>query len=568
MSESITKQAANARARADLAAARADELSARLKIDAFTRLRKQMRDGAARVGTPRRGGSGRGGALMASGSYGANGRGAGTKRTTRTTVTRGGSADYHLDAITLRDLRRDSSHAYRTNPAAALIVETLVDHVVGDGVSFLPQHADKGFNDAKKKLMLEWAGNAGGKLGAGYCDARGPGGEPLDTRLAQIVRDLCTDGAALEVFTESAALAAVEAERFTSPQGPYALPQLVPGKDGWVNGVHVGGNGELLEIGVGNFGPDGSSAYIGGGKDLQIYSLVDGSAMLLRSPIGTKRNQVMGEPAVARILDRLDRLDAIDDAVLENFRIVASLTAIITSPNPAAVTASWAGQDLARASEAGSSGSGTDAIRDIEAGMINVAGAGTDLKQMQAVQPSAQYNPYMMYQMGICAAYIGCPWILALMDGSVSNYSGFRAAMSLGYKRFYKWREMLSRYLHWIEKQLTARWISEGKLALVADWDTPSTIQWPPMPVLDPKSEIEAGSMAVEAKIKSRKEVILEITGRSIADVDREIEEEGGGEGSSPQSAQSAQRDAGEEVVGGRMGGLAKLNGTLNGVHH
>ncbi len=457
----------------------------------------------------------------------------------------GGSADYHLDAQTLRMLRRESQQTLRTDPMARVLVRCLQIMVVGDGPSIVPKTKNPEFNQKKKKLFEAWAENEPSFEGRPLepCDARcgngpdldggGPGaGLTLDERLSTLVKGACCDGTIIDAFTPEGSLSMIEAERLTGPRGPGAQNRFERGEGGggWVNGIELDGEGRFIRAGIGTWSAEGSVVRFGE-SDLGFADLRDGSAFLLNNPLDPWPNATVGEPALAAIIDRLDHTEDYDWSVREAARIHACLTAIITSDNPQSMYENMPGLNTQRPDITGGGGTQvgtTDTQKEIVAGTMINAGTSTRVTPMQATQPAAQYEGFLRWQYGVAAADLGVALLLALMDPTGTNYSGFRAMLALAWRNFRKWLRVLKKYLRFIERFKTAQWIREKRLPPVQDWDAPSDWIFPPMPMLDPVDEVNAQKAAVDAGFKTRDQAIAELFGGSATDVDaaRKVEKD------------------------------------------
>ena len=167
------------RSRADLSEQRLRLEKSEAQRRLIARLRKKA--GAS--------GAGRGTFRAARGSYNTARGGTGKGRFRTTERHRGGSADFHLDPASLREMRTDSQAALRQYLLARIIVNTLVRMVVGSGPTLKPQTKDKAFNAKKLALLRAWFANdfeearrlgyTGSREGWG-CDVRGLcGGDAL-----------------------------------------------------------------------------------------------------------------------------------------------------------------------------------------------------------------------------------------------------------------------------------------------------------------------------------------------------------------------------------------------------
>jgi len=573
-------QVAAAESRARIAEARARERAANLRAGVIGEQERSL----ARLRETGRSSRGANNPASYAGSY----RAAGRSRTRHDAGrAMGGSADAHLDPATHDRLRRDSQELLRNEPAARAIVRCAANMIVGTGPVLQPMTQNKGFNEKVAELWWNWCNNSDID-GSGMCDLRG------QDSFAEILNIVCRakfdDGDQLVIKTDAngGSLQLVESERLVSPMGRGARNTFTPGEGGMMSGVELDAETRPIRYHIARYDSSGMMRYTGG-----TISIDAEHAILAVNTHMRRANQVRGEPALAAAIEWFDKLSMLDEAVLEAFRVAACFSAIVTSPNPGLEQQAWAGETVARP---GDPVTGGDHEIEMEPGMVKFTGLQGELKQMTPQHPSTQYESFVMMHLAAIGADIGVPVLLAYMDASKSNFSGFRAALALAFRGFNSHRAATaSREVSPIFRWKVAGWIRSGALPFVEDWHRHDW-NWPPAPVLDPKLEVEAQALAVEKLLKTRKQAVAELHGGDIEDlykqrkIEKDTEDEmglapnvgGGGPWGLPKQEpgkaasdedegragdQEADEPAGAARDRAERNGFAHANGWLNGRH-
>lgn len=558
MSSTTTDRAKRAREDADVAESRARkaqakalERSARASMAMASRL-ERMAGSPGPGERARQSMAGLAGVLPPS-MYGSSYPATQRPRTRAAQIVRGGAPDAHLDEYSLRTLREDSRTLVRSNPVARAMVRQHSDMVVGLGPTLTPRSSSEEFNAKARELWNNrWTNRDVG--GSGMIDIAGLLTGPEMLRC--IAQALLVDGDVLVLKVQNGSRQLVSADRMVSLVGTstttvgggaplglgvssiWSTYAFVPGRGGVVNGLELGPSGEItgfrvadydqagqMVVGAGYSSSWGLLAGMSGltrpGEPQPTYRTIPAQfATFIRNPALLRVGQLRGEPALAAVIERFEQLESIAGSVRLAYHVATCFAAIITSSSPAQRQADWQGLGTAP----------TDPTQvgttPIEPGMMLHVKPGEDVKQVAPQHPSANYRDYVLLEYSSIAVDLGLPWIVVTMDASQSNYSGFRAAIALCYEHVYTRRQSLEdTFVRPDYRWAVSRWIRSGLLPFVPDWDRVD-VTWPPMPNLDPKSEIEAQLLAIGGGLKSRSEGIREISGRDPADVDRERAED------------------------------------------
>lgn len=470
---------------------------------------------------------------------------------------RGGPQWAHADPVTIRTLRRLCQAMVRTNCMASALVGAMQDLVVGAGPQLRAQTTNNGFNTLAETLWHDYAFGDGELCGC-RIDAAGLGS--VATRLRQIVADGLTDGASLDIALDNGSIQSIETERLVSVpratllrlaagedlNAPAARPGMgagmgagmgllspwtgvdsdwVSADGGCVGGMVLDPYGAVEAYVVGSYTGSSASAMYAGTLVHDVTAagaqLVDARAALyVPSWIAARTNLYRPEPALAGVLSRLEQLEALSDSVRGTFYISTLFGIIMTSKNAGQMQAAAPGSLESRdASDPVATASPFQHAVAMEPGMIRWAEQGDQAFQVKPEHPSQQYESYVLTELTQVGAHVGCPILLALGDPRQTNYSGFRAMLSLAWQRFKTCRaEIERRWLARVYARFIRRMIDEGRLVDVPGAETQASWTWPPMPVLDPVAEIDAQSRAVASNLRSRRNAMRQLDGTDFDD--------------------------------------------------
>ena len=132
----------------------------------------------------------------------------------------------------------------------------------------------------------------------------------------------------------------------------------------------------------------------------------------------------------------------------------------------------------------------------------------------------------------ICAD-IGLPLVLSMFNSSDTTYHGFKAEIAVAWRGFFRWIEMLVRLKRKLWRWRIGMAIWDGDLPENPDWDK-IRIGIPPIPMIDPKAELEAAAFGINQSLRTRRDTVSELYGIDIDDLypdiaaERKIERETG----------------------------------------
>lgn len=449
---------------------------------------------------PRSGaGGGRGRRMAFAGSYGTTptrvrdgNRGGGRPR--------GGSPDGHLDDNSLAAIRQASQQMARENPIARAITTRLGDVIVGDGPTCRAKTGDKEWNAKADALFNAWWD----RLDGTGIDIRGLCTGAEITR--QLVDGAAIDGDILVVRVDSTpqgSLQLVEADRIVPPgSGAGAAVSR------FVGGVELDSVGRPVTFHLGNYGPTGYRPAVATER------VPASQCWHLACPIRRRANLTRGEPVLAGVLDRLEQLDGYLEAVEIAVRMAACFAVFVKVENPAITQGLWAGSTVSTGTDRTTSG--TIRETDVEPGTLNFLNPGESIEQTKPEQPGGSHDQYVWSQVQIISADVGLPLVLTMLDFSKVNMSAAKSAVVMAWLNVLRWQDWLrAHFLQPVRLWWTFRAMNAGLIPYHPEWQRHEWTQNPPA-VLDPLSEIQAESLAIDKGLRTRAESLRRLSGADL----------------------------------------------------
>lgn len=440
-----------------------------------------------------------------------------------------GVADQHLDPKSHDDLRTDSQHLFRSSPTARGMIRRLAESVYGgDGPKFQSLCKDATLRKAIEAWYADWSM---GLIGGG-CEIRG------ELNKAEIglqrIETAAVDGDLLGVFTEeeSGTLQLIESQRLGGVYGKGA--EHGGGVANVVSGVAVNKFGRHLAYHVlPNPVTSPASTKIQGKN---VGTWVDaGMARLWTCPLTRRINQTRGEPALAATTPYFEQIDDWLEASLLSARMAAYLAIIVKTDTPSNFHDVLVAQAAAKDPNL-NDGRAANNVQSIwEPGSVLPLKPGESAETMTPNQPAPQLESAIKLTLKIIGCDLGMPLVLTLLDASETNFHGFKAAINNAYRGFKRWQMWSGKAdSEWIIWRLSIA-IASGELERYGwkgkavdandDWWRHKWI-FPPPPMIDARAEIEAAALAVEKKIKSRKDAIAEVYGGDLDELYEQLEYE------------------------------------------
>lgn len=423
---------------------------------------------------------------------------------------RAGSHDQHLDPQSHDYLRRDARKLDRNNALARALVRRHCDAVVGKGFTLRCESADPEWNKVAERFWREW-----------YTTAIDVQGMALGPQFDRIIHDsACVDGDVLILKLDNGQCQLIESDRIRKPGTPLATGHTCPA------GVERDATGRIVAFHVADTA--GPSSYSLGYT--QTRRIPAEFCIFMPSPLHQRVNQTRGEPVLAATIPLLEQLDDLIDASVVAQRLAAYQALVIESEDPAGMQNSLlAGSEAQIPNIDAGTNSGAPGPIHWEPGGAMFLKKGEKVVQVKPEHPGQNFQDQVRMLVRMIGADFGLPLELSMMDSSQANYHGFKAALETAYRGFARWQEWNARMLLNLFRWRIGRAILNDELPLVNNWERASFLP-PSKPVIDPKAELEAHAFAVNQRLKTRKDVIGELTGTDLdehydqfkAEIDRE----------------------------------------------
>jgi len=326
---------------------------------------------------------------------------------------RGGSAQYHLDAITQDALRRDCRDLKRNNSVARALIKRFKDMVAGDGAVVTSTTSNQAWNTEADRLFSGWA-EGRMRMALGHPDVRNR------LNLWQMCRVIAgawlTDGDSLVVFTNTGQIQLIESERIKNPQGKQDDRELQ-------SGVVIDQLGRPLKYHVAQWTRYGSTEF----ETTQVDAA---DAILMPNPMDDDIGLVRGEPALAAAVDRIEQIDN----YIEKTGVAAEIATLfglwIESERPG---------ELQSMFEAGSdqpSRENSNSPREVElhAGEVMFGRPGEKAVQVKPEFPTTTFSEYVLGQLQLVGSDIGLPISIVYYDTKSLSWSNLKAQCAIAFR--------------------------------------------------------------------------------------------------------------------------------------
>lgn len=238
-------------------------------------------------------------------------------------------------------------------------------------------------------------------------------------------------------------------------------------------------------------------------------------------------NQTRGVTALAPIFSVAGMFEDINFAKLVQQQVV-SCFAIFRKRNPVAGGGPLPSTDGYGLPETESTGAGTRYIENIGPGMEIIGGEGEELQGFSPNVPNAEFFTHVKLMLQIIGVNLGLPLCLVLMDGSETNFSGWRGAVDEARKGFRANQTNLQNRLHKPVYEFKVRqWIAEDRaLAAAAKTEGINIFghKWnaPTWQYIDPVKDAQGDALRIQNALTSPRRLHAE-GGRDWEEVADEI---------------------------------------------
>lgn len=389
----------------------------------------------------------------------------------------------------------------RNNPWVAAAVDSLVGNVVGAGIKPHSIHPDRAVRERLQTLWLRWTEQADpGRL----ADAYGLQG--------MAVRAMIESGesfARLKVAPDPGGTVPLEIELLDREQIPSDLHREIGGGARIRAGIEFDSAGRRVACWVLSSRPGDPF----GSLRTEPLRVPAADCLHLFKPLAA--GQLRGITWLAPVLLRLHELDQFEDAALVKAKVAALFTGFITDPD---------------GTVGGLSGTNTGSVLQVgmEPGSLIPLPPGADIRFSTPTE-NESYGPFVKNHLRAIAAGMGLPYELVSGDLEGVTYSSIRAGLI-------EFRRRVEQLQHNVVVHQFCRpvWERFVRLAVLSghlparDFDRDPAAylacEWlpPKFDYVDPKKDVEAEILAIEAGLKSRSQAVSE-RGYDAEQVDAEI---------------------------------------------
>lgn len=414
----------------------------------------------------------------------------------------GGHADFHYrseaDYLRMMEEARDMD---RNDLSVGGIVDRACVNTLQGGFTIDAQTPDPVLNEELEARWSEWSDDSDS------CDVTGERAFADLEWLA--LRHMFVDGDMVALLTEEGAIELVEAHRLRTPTNT---------KKNVVHGVHLDSRRRRLEYWLTKDDIDPRRPLVRVGDTLPFPVRDESGERVLSHIYNPKRaTQTRGVTALAPAFDTTGQLEDIFFAKLVQQQVSSCYT-IFRQREAGAPPPGARGQRGAQETQTLSDGS-VRTIEGIAPGMEIIGAPGETLHGFSPSVPNAEFFPHVKLMLTLVGLNLGLPLILVLMDGSETNFSGWRGAMDQAKLGFRRNQGSLSRKLHRPVWRWKVRgWASEDT-ALLRAWERHGAlffahrVNCPRWPYVQPLDDAKADALRVEEYQTSPRRLQAELGG-------------------------------------------------------
>lgn len=394
----------------------------------------------------------------------------------------------HRDQVSLESLISQAQQLHRNNPIARAIAGGKQALLVGDGPTLTMRSPDPDWNRMVEDRYWTW----------NQRQAVPDGQRTFDQLLAAVPVQWLTDGAAL--FYKLAATG--KAPAMIQPISVARLVSPTRDDERTRGGITTDDFGRPVTYHV---APWSQFGHLDRAK---IADLPAADFIHCASPRNYMPEQMRAEPGFACVQETLEWLYEAGQAVRTAFLLAAEIALFVKSADASLNLRQMIAQGVVGAGEAANT---DEAIAGGEwrRGQVLQGRTGEEIDQIKSEHPNTPYTQYHREIMRDVCAACGVPMSVCiyLFDKS---YSAARAELAIAERHMRMERTALDRLAtasleHWLAWE-----IKSGRIEAVAGWRQ-HTWQWPAVPVLDPKIEIEARAAQLAANLTTRERALTDL---------------------------------------------------------
>lgn len=389
-------------------------------------------------------------------------------------VAMGSAADYHYaiqtDFLRILESARDMD---RNDVIIGALVDRAVTNLIQDGMCVEPETGDEGLDAELRERWKEWAEDPE------LCDAQQEANFADMEALA--CRHMLVDGDIFTLLTDVGALQLIEAHRLRTPTNTTRNV---------VHGVMLDDKRRRVEYWITReiISPLMQIARV---SDIIRYPARDseGYRQVLQIYNPKRVTQTRGVSVFAPIFDAAGMFEDINFAKLVQQQVVSCFA--VFRERELAWRSDDPGQMGTRSTEAMDDGT-TRTLEGISPGMQVKGQPGEKLTGFSPQVPNETFFPHMKLILTLMSINMGLPLVVALLDASETNFSGFRGAVDqarMGWRR--NQNALIGRFHRPVWRYKVRDWLTEDAQMRLAAEKTGVDIfchRWTPpaWPYIDP----------------------------------------------------------------------------------
>lgn len=356
----------------------------------------------------------------------------------------GSNADWHtrvdVDYYTIMEQVRDLD---RNDVVIGQLVTRATANALQDGLSVEPQSGDEGLDAELRGRWAEWSGDPN------QCDVRG---EATFAQLEYLaLRQTLVDGDTLALLLRSGHVQMVEAHRCRRPLSTRLNV---------VHGVLLDDNRKPLEYWLtkDEISPLQQVNLV---SDIRKYPARDrdGHRIVCHVLDPTRVTQTRGFSALVPCVDVAGMFEDANFAMI----VKAQVSSCYTILRERSLEFEGTNAPATGADQTDPLGDGTNrTIEGISPGMEVHGQPGETLKGFTPNVPNAEFFAHVKLMLTLISINLGTPLVVALLDASETNFSGFRGAVDqarLGYRRNQNW--LCERFHEPIYRWKVRQWLAD-----------------------------------------------------------------------------------------------------------
>lgn len=426
---------------------------------------------------------------------------------------RGGGADFHyrIEEHYYRDIEK-ARDMDRNDAIVGQTIDRAVANIVQDGFTLDVRTGDSQLDLELWQRWQDWTSSPDA------CDMAGE--FTFQDIERHVMRSMLLDGDIVALGTAGGQLQLIEA---------HSIQTLTPQPQTFL-GVTRDQYGKRIQYWYTADKREGLSAVVANLKETAVPIDVrdeEGNRVLFHVYNPKRTNQTRGVTALAPIFSVAGMFEDINFAKLVQQQVV-SCFAIFRKRNAIAGGGPLPSTDGYGLPQTEQTGQGTRYIENIGPGMEIIGAEGEELQGFSPNVPNAEFFDHVKLMLQIIGVNLGLPLCLVLMDGSETNFSGWRGAVDEARKGFKANQQNLVNRLHQpVYEWKIRQWIAEDRALQAAAQQEGISIfghRWnaPTWQYIDPVADAQGDALRIQNALTSPRRLHAE-GGRDWEEIADEI---------------------------------------------